>query len=48
VHGAIILDINFSSGLRDNALNGLTAGADERADLLWINFNRLDPRRVFL
>src|SRR4029077_9265572 len=46
VHRAIVFNINFSAGLRDNALDGLAAGANERTDLLRINFDRLDPRRV--
>ena len=47
VHGTIILNINLSAGLRDNALDSLPAGSDERTDLLRINFDRLDPGRVF-
>ena len=47
VHRAVVLNINFGAGLRDDALDGLAAGPDERADLLRINFDRLDPRRVF-
>src|SRR4029453_2728192 len=36
VHGTIVFDVNFSACLRDNALDGLPAGADERSDLLRI------------
>src|SRR5205823_4718198 len=43
VHRAIVLNINFSAGLRDNALNGLATGPNERPNLLRINFDRLDP-----
>jgi len=47
VYGAIIFDINLSTGLRDDPLDSLPAGADERADLLGIDFYRLDSGRVF-
>src|SRR5262249_59880762 len=44
---AVVLNVNLSAGLRDDALDGLTAGTDERADLLRIDFDRLNPWRVF-
>src|SRR5882724_7162552 len=34
VHRAVVLDVNFSAGLRDNAFDGLAAGSNQRADLL--------------
>jgi len=37
VHRAVVLDVNFSAGLRDNAFDGLAAGSNQRADLLRIN-----------
>ena len=46
VHRAVVFNVNFSAGLRDNALDGLSAGADQRADLLRIDLDRLDSRRV--
>ena len=46
VHRAVVFDVNFSAGFGDDALDGLAAGPDERADLLRIDFDRLDPRRV--
>src|SRR5262249_8527721 len=46
VHRAVVFDINFSAGLRDNSLNGFTTWPDQRPNLLWINFDCLDPWRV--
>ena len=43
----VVLDVNFSASLGDNALDGFPARTDERADLLRINFDRLDAGRVF-
>ena len=47
VHRAVVLDVNFGAGFGDDALNGFAAGTDERADLLRIDLDCLDPRRVF-
>ena len=47
VHRAVVFDVNLRAGLGDDALDRLAAGSDERADLLGINFDRLDARRVF-
>ena len=47
VHRAVVFDINLRAGLGDDALDRLAAGPDERADFLRIDFDRLDPRRVF-
>ena len=46
VHRAVVLDINFSTSLRDDPLDGLAAGSDKRADLLRIDFNGFDARRI--
>ena len=45
--GAVVLDVNLGAGLGDDALDRLAAGSDERADLLRIDLDRLDARRVF-
>jgi len=34
MHRAIVFNINFRAGLRDNSLDSLAAGANERPDLL--------------
>ena len=47
VHGTVILNINLSTGLRDDPLDSLPAWSDEGTDLLRIDFYRLDPRCVF-
>ena len=47
VDRAVVLDVNFGAGLRHDALDRFAARPDERADFLGINFDRLDPRRVF-
>src|SRR5262249_36661158 len=46
VYGSIVLNVNFSAGFRDNALNDFAAGPDEGSDFLGINFDCLDPWRV--
>ena len=43
---AVVFDVNFCTGLRDDALDRFATGSDERADFLRINFQRLDARRV--
>src|SRR3954469_10387067 len=40
VNGTVVLDINLSAGLGDDALDGFATRSDERADLLRINFDR--------
>src|SRR5450432_2263140 len=47
VHGAVVFDVNLRAGLGHDPLDRLAAGPDERADLLGIDFNRLDAGRVF-
>ena len=46
VHGAVVFDVNFRAGLRDDAFDGFAARSDERADFLRIDFDRLDAGRV--
>src|SRR5260370_20224324 len=45
VHRAVVLDVNFSAGLRDDALDGPPAGSDKRSDLLRIDFDGFDSWR---
>ncbi len=47
VHGAVVLDVNLSSGFGDNAFNRFAAGPDERSNLLRIDFYCLNARRIF-
>ena len=47
VHGAVVLDVDLRAGLGDDAFDGLAAGADDEADLLRIDLDGLDARRVF-
>ena len=47
VDGAVVFDINLRAGLGHDPLDRLAARSDERADLLRIDFDRLDARRVF-
>src|SRR5438067_5310616 len=47
VHRAIVLDVNLGAGLGHNSLDRFAARSDEGADFLGINFDRLDPGRVF-
>src|SRR2546423_11317884 len=46
VNGTVVVDINLGAGLGDDALDGFAARPNERADLLRINFDRLDAGRV--
>lgn len=46
VHCAIVLDIDLAAGFFDEFLDVLAAGADERADLLGVDLDGLDARRV--
>src|SRR3954469_16766977 len=46
VNGTVVVDVNLSSGLGDDALDGLATRPDECADLFRIDFDRLDARRV--
>ena len=46
VHGAIVLDVNLGTRLGDDALDGLSAGADDEADLVLRDLHGLDPRRI--
>src|SRR5438270_13928712 len=47
VHRAIVFDVNFGAGLGHDAFDRFAARPDERANFLGINFDRLDPGRVF-
>ena len=47
VDRAVVFDVNLRAGFGDDALDRLAAGSDERADLLRIDLDRLDARRVF-
>ena len=42
----VVLDINLSAGFGDDALDRFAALPDKAANLLGINFDGLDPRRV--
>jgi len=46
VHGAIIFDVDLATGFFDELLDVLAARADQRADLLGIDLDGLDARRV--
>ena len=46
VHGAVVLDVDLAAGLGDDALDVLAAGADEQADLVGVDLDRLDARGV--
>src|ERR1051326_1930714 len=45
VNRAVVLDVNFSTGLGHDTLDRLAARTDERANLLGIDFDRLNPWR---
>src|SRR5436190_19377771 len=46
VHGAVVLHIDLASGLRDDAFNVFALRPDQHADLLRVDLERLDARRV--
>src|SRR5262249_24209186 len=46
LHRAIVLDVDFATGLFDDALDVLATRPDQRADLLRVDFQRDDARGV--
>src|ERR1700719_2941021 len=46
VNGSIIIDINLRAGFSYDAFDRLAAGTDEQTDLIRMNLNRFNARRV--
>ena len=46
VHRTVVLDIDLSAGLGNDALDGLATGANDQADLILRNLHGLDTRSV--
>src|SRR5207248_3200690 len=47
VHRAVVIDVNFRAGFRDDTFDRLAAGTDDQPDFFRIDLDRLDSRRVF-
>src|SRR6202012_3594956 len=45
-HGAVVLDVDGAARLLDDALDGLATGADDDADLIRLDLERRDARRM--
>ena len=46
VHAAVVLDVNLGAGLGHDAFDGLAARSDDEADLVGIDADGFDARRV--
>src|SRR5690606_33766333 len=45
VDGAVVLHVDLATGGVDDALDGLAAGSDDDADLVWLDLDGGDARR---